>query len=215
SDGMTKRPLSGKLAPAVAILAAIVMLAACAAPPPAKAPRTTVVLLPDEDGQVGAVTMETPAGSQSIDQAFSYATAEGATSRPSEAKAMGRDSVDAEFGNLLKAQPLTPKFFVLYFLLDKAVLTEQSQAMLPTVIEAARARKPTEITIFGHADATGKPEHNDKLSAERAKTVADLLKSADPALGVIEVQYFGHRAPQVQSGTRAQPKNRRAEVMIL
>lgn len=55
------------------------VLAACATPPPPKLARTTVVLMPDEDGNVGAVSVSNDAGSQRIDQAYHFATVEAPT----------------------------------------------------------------------------------------------------------------------------------------
>ena len=104
----------------------------------------------------------------------------------------------------------------LNFLLDRTVLTDESKSLLPVVLETMRARKPTEITVFGHADASGSEERNFKLSAERAKFVADLLRKHDPTLDKIDVQSFGDKVPLVPSDTRAaEPRNRRAEIVIL
>ncbi len=178
--------------------------------------RTTVVLMPDEDGNVGAVSVSTGTGSQKIDQAYSFATVEGGHSRPSEVNLMGRESVTKAYSNILKAQPPKPRSFILHFLLDKTVLTEESKAQLPELFDAVRERKPTEITIFGHADATGSEKHNFALSAERARTIANLLRKSDPTLDHIDVQYFGDKAPLIPSDSRVpEPKNRRAEVMVL
>ena len=192
-------------------------LAGCAAPPPAASgPKTTVILMPDADGKVGSVSVSTLAGSQTIDQAFDRSTVGAAASAPSATSALGRDAVEATHPELLKAMPPKPMLFVLNFLLDKTILTDESNALLGAVIEAARERKPTEITVFGHADASGTPERNLRLSAERAQYVADLLKKSDPGLDRIEVQFFGDTAPLIPTarGVR-EPRNRRAEVMIL
>ena len=203
------------LAAAVSLVCAAV--AGCAAAPPlASQPKTTVILMPDADGKVGSVSVSTDAGSQTIDEAFEQSTVDAATTLPSAVAPLGRDAVEAAHPDLLKAMPSKPAVFVLNFLLDKTVLTDESNAMLAAVIEAARERKPTEITVFGHADASGTPERNLKLSAERARHVADLLMKSDPALDRIEVQFFGDTAPLVPTaaGVR-EPRNRRAEVMIL
>jgi len=117
---------------------------------------------------------------------------------------------------LLKAQPSRPATFTLNFLLDKAVLTDESKALLPAMLEAVRSRKPTEITIFGHADASGSEARSFQLATERAKVVADLLYKHDPALDKIEIQSFGDKMPLVPSKARAaEPRNRGAEVMVL
>lgn len=188
----------------------------CAVAPPATIPKTTVILMPDEDGIVGAVSVTTATGSQKIDQAYSFATVDGAYARPSDMILMGRESVNKTYDGLLKAQPPKPKSFILHFVVNRTVLTEESKAQIPAVLEAVRERKPTEITIFGHADATGSEKHNIKLSADRANAVANLLRKDDPSLDHIDVQFFGDKAPLVPSDSRTpEPRNRRAEVMIL
>ena len=188
----------------------------CATPPAPVSPRTTVILLPDESGNVGTVSVNTPAGSQILSQAFTASTVESAASAPSFELGLGSDRVDAAYRELLKAQPSRPATFTLNFLLDKAVLTDDSRALLPAMLEAVRSRKPTEITIFGHADASGSEAHNFQLATERAKVVADLLYKHDPALDKIEIHSFGDKMPLVPSKARAaEPRNRRAEVMVL
>ncbi len=187
------------------------MLAGCASKP-----QTTVVLLPDEDGHVGAVIVTGGQGHQRIDQAFNAVTVEAAASRPSDTRAEGQATVEQHFGPLLKAQPTKPLSFTLYFVFDSVALTEKSRSLVPEMIKAAKARKPTEITVYGHADASGAEPHNEQLSQARAQVVADLLRNSDPAFAQIEVQYFGDRSPQVpNTGRSPEPRNRRAEVVIL
>ncbi len=195
---------------------AVLCVGGCAVAPPIHTPRTTVVLMPDEEGNVGAVSVTTEAGSQKIDKAYGFAIVEGQHSRPSEVNLMGREVVAKAYSGILNAQPPKPKSFILHFLLDKTVLTEESKAQLPEVFEAVRARKPTEITIFGHADATGSERRNFALSADRAKIIADMLRKHDPSLDHIDVQFFGDKAPLIPSDSRVpEPRNRRAEIMIL
>ncbi len=196
-------------------MAALAMgvMAGCASPP-LPLPSTTVILLPDEDGKVGAVTVKNAAGSQEIVQAYGAVTADAAG--PAAAQHLQRDAVEARFGDLMKAQPSKPRSFVLYFRLDRAELTDQSRTLLSEVLKTARDRAPTRIAVYGHADAIGGTERNLRLSAERAAFVAAQLRAAEPGLKDIEVEYFGDRWPLVpaRDGT-AQPLNRRVEVTIL
>lgn len=187
-------------------------LAGCATP---TSTRTTVVLLPDEDSAVGAMSISSAAGTQNLDKAFSYASVNGNNAEPSQARTLGRATVENAYGELLKATGQAPRIFVLHFLLDRSELTEESKAMVPAMLRAVRARQPTRITVFGHADATGSREGNLALSAERAETAAALLRKNDPSLKDIDVQFFGDTQPLSPSGARAaDPKSRRVEVLV-
>jgi peptidoglycan-associated lipoprotein len=194
-----------------AMMAAGLGLGGCAS---MHAGRTVVILMPDEDGHVGGVSVSSAAGVQKIDQAFTRVTVDALTSAPSAAKLVGRDAVEKGYADLLRAQPPKPCSFILNFVLDSTALTDESRALFPEVMKAISKRKPTEITVFGHSDASGTERHNIKLSAERARVVADMLRKCDPTLDDIDVQYFGDKVPLVPSDTR-EPRNRRAEIVIL
>jgi len=202
--------MSGRLL-ACGVIALSAMLGGCAS-----TPHTTVVLLPDEDGHVGAVTVMGGGSLQRIDQAFNAVTVRDLASKPSDAKPGERATVERNFGALLKAQPTKPLSFTLYFVLDSVALTETSRSLVAGMIQAAKARKPTEVTVYGHADASGSERRNEQLSEARAKVIADLLRASDPELTRIEVLHFGDRSPRVPNeGRNPEPRNRRAEVVIL
>jgi peptidoglycan-associated lipoprotein len=195
--------------------ACALLVAGCATPPPVKQPTTTVILMPDEDGHVGAVSVSTDAGTQQITEAFAASTVTGAHGKPTAANAMQQDVVTANYDTLLKAQPPKPVTFTLYFNLAGTKLTDESKAMIPAVIAAVQARKPTEISIFGHTDSIGTEKRNMQLSAERASIIAAMLKKDDPSLDHIQTQFFGDKLPLVNSGNKIEPRNRRAEIQIL
>lgn len=200
---------------AALVLVAGALLGACATQPH-PSPRTTVVLLPDDDGKVGAVSVSSSSGAEALNGGFTYTTVDAANVAPSAAGAVDRGALERNYGNLIKAQPPTPVSFTLQFMLDKTELTEESKAQLPALFAAVRARKPTSITVFGHADATGSSARNMKLSADRAETAANLLRSNDPSLDDIELQFFGDTKPLTQSGPGAsEARNRRVEILIL
>lgn len=197
-------------------LKALVLAAGAALGGCASTPATTVVLLPDEDGHVGAVVVSDPAGGQRLSQAYGAVTVARAGQKPSDVAPRGEASVTRSYGDLLRAQPRKPISFTLYFLLGSTALTDESKSMVPEVIQSARSRKPTEIAVYGHADASGTERRNDKLSEERARLVADMLRKSDPAFDEIDVQSFGDRVPAVPTEGRVpEPRNRRAEVVIL
>lgn len=209
-----RRTVGGRLAAVLIIASAC--LVGCATKPAPSAGRTTVVLLPDDDGAVGAVAVSTASGTQLLNGALGRTTVNEATERPAPASAMTPEALTRDYGALLKLQPPKPRTFILNFLIDKTELTAESKAMLPAVFAAAGERKPTSIMVFGHADSTGSPQRNMKLSADRAEAVAQMLRKNDPGLEDIEVQYFGETKPLAASGPgMADVRNRRVEILIL
>jgi outer membrane protein OmpA-like peptidoglycan-associated protein len=190
-------------------------LSGCATPPPPPS-RTTLILLPDDDGHVGSASLVTAQGRETLDEAFSATSTAGSAGTPSSARSLGRAAVDARYADLLVAQPLPPRSITLHFLLDRAVLTEASKARLPELLRIARERKPTVISLFGHADTSGTREYNLRLSLERAQAVASWLRQSDPSLDRLDVRAFGSAEPLTEPGVKpTDPRNRRVEVQIL
>lgn len=186
------------------------LLSGCTSPPSSR-----VTLMPDEDGHVGAVWVSNAQGKQKIDQAFTSVKIETARSAPSEATQTDHQAFEAAHGSLLKAQPSKPRSFVLHFMLDSTELTSESKLLLTEVLQTARDRKPTEVCVFGHADAIGTEHSNLTLSSDRARVVAELLRKSDPGLH-IEVNHFGDKVPLIPSRPGIpEPRNRRVEVNIL
>lgn len=192
------------------LLCALLFLAGCASPP-----QTRVVLMPDEDGHVGAVSVTSSAGRQAIDQGFAEVTVARPGQAPTASQLVDQPTFTQQNQQILAAQPSPPKTFVLNFLSDSMELTPQSKALLPQVLETARERLPTEISVFGHADGSGAPSYNLDLSAQRARKVAGLLQRLDPKLRV-NVEFFGDTVPLVPARAgKSEPRNRRAEILIL
>lgn len=190
------------------LLAAVGLLAACSAAP------TRVTLLPDQSGKVGAVVVHNAHGTQTLDQAYGRVDA-AASSAPAPGRAEAPAAFEKRHRAVLAAQPTPPVSFVLNFLFDSMELTPESQRKLPEVLAAVRARLPTEVTVFGYADSAGAPAYNLQLSAERARAVAALLRRIDPELPM-ELDWFGDRSPLVPTPPgKAEPRNRRAEILIL
>ncbi len=204
--------------PAVALIVAVAaMQSGCANRPAPPLPAgTTVTLLPDADGRVGVVMLTAGGATQTLDAAYSSATVAQPGALPSASHPGSADAVQAAHAALLQAEPSAPRNFTLHFLLDRTVLTDASKAQLADVLRTARERKPTEITVYGHADGSGSDARNLKLSAERARVVVDLLRAHDPGLGPVELQFFGDKAPLVPAPPGApEPRNRRVEIQIL
>ncbi|MGE3774572.1 MAG: OmpA family protein [Gammaproteobacteria bacterium] len=193
-------------------------LTACASKPvaPVDRSRTSVILLPDDDGHVGAVVVSSPHGDRRIAAAYGMTTiAADATTAP-EVTRTSAAAVQGVYGAVLEAQPTPPASFTLYFELGKARLTPASQRELPRLFEAVNARKPTEISIYGHSDSIGSDRRNYRLSELRAKAIERLLREHDSSLEAIDVKFLGDREPLFPTPDNVpEPRNRRAEVVVL
>ena len=204
-----------------ACIAAIVTCVGCAAPPlvvqhqPPR-PATTVVLLPDADGVVGAVTITTTTGdARLVDQAFQSVSVMQGSTGLAQTHQLEQSQVNQSYANLLKAEPTQPARFLLYFGVGAELLPE-SQARLAEIANTIRARAPTEVFVIGHTDTTGTDEINARLGRERAITVEQALKGRIPSLARVTAQGFGSRDLLVPTGPNVtEPRNRRVEVVVL
>src|SRR5512138_2114538 len=109
----------------------LLALAACAG-------NNRFVLLPDEDGRVGEITVSNQAGSQTLGAASTETRVGSAGTAPSAPEAAAPDEVAATWGDALAASPMRPRSFLFYFLFASDELTEESRAQLPAILESIR-----------------------------------------------------------------------------
>ncbi len=205
-----RKPLHPMLAP---LLLCVVVLAGCAAP----VPTLRVVLLPQSDAAgeplKTAVTLNTGDQRLTLDQPL--AVGELVAKGQMAMRLSSLDEVQARYGDVLKIQPPSAESFILSFLPGKSQLTPESQSQLPGLIAMAKARAGGEILVVGHTDRVGTVEANDKLSAQRARVIADLLAAQGFSADLITAIGRGERAPLVPTADEvAEPRNRRAEIII-
>jgi outer membrane protein OmpA-like peptidoglycan-associated protein len=195
-----------------ALIAAVslAMLAGCVTPP---APKNLsyVTLLASPDGSVGKVIVKGAGGEQVIDQAHYAALLDGSVA----AAPVDEARFAQDFGTAMAARPELPQHFILYFETGGAQLTADSQALLPTIVEAAAKRATVDISVIGHSDTVGKPDLNEALSLKRAQAVADLLKGKGLKVDALTVESHGERNLLVSTPDETpEPRNRRVEISI-
>lgn len=100
-----------------------------------------------------------------------------------------------------------------YFDTDSARLDEKSRERLDTVAECMKRREIDHATIVGRTDPSGTRQYNEKLGLERAKTVAEYLRSRGVPDGDIRVQSKGELASADQP-VQLWPVERRAGVNV-
>jgi len=177
---------------------------------------TTVILMPDENGKVGAVTVKTASDFRVIDKAYNSVTTTRLGTQLTQTQALSESNVNTEYANVLKAQPTRAVSFILYFLIGSTELTDESLAIIPTLIAKINERSPTEINVIGHTDTTGFDESNVQLSLKRAKAMKKLLEESMTGHNPINIKWFGWHDPMIATPPNVnEPRNRRVEIVIL
>ena len=117
--------------------------------------------------------------------------------------------------------PETPKLVTapepfsakLYFLLDKTVLTEESEIESREVYQEILERKFSEITISGHTDTSASNAYNEALSLRRSQKVRqDLINIGVPAENIRISAEGEYRLLVSTPDETVEVRNRRVEI---
>jgi OOP family OmpA-OmpF porin len=175
---------------------------------------TLVVLLEQDGGKVGAVTLSNAGREVVLDKAQgAVSMSEGKA--PEDAGSLTDNEIGLLFGNALGAVPEAPLYYVLYFKSGSNELTEESAAKLPEVIETIVNRSAPDITVIGHSDRVGRAETNARLSLVRARSVGDMLLARGVSPDIMDVTSFGESDNAVPTADNvAEPANRRVEISV-
>ncbi len=177
--------------------------------------KDTIVLVRDDDGKVGQLTVTTKGGVQTLTIPNTMVEVTGIAKSPSDPKKIEQSRIDSLFADSLKALPLAPISFLLYFLHDSTELTTESKYYIAAIVSLANKREIYEISIIGHTDTTGSDQYDMRLSSARSMAVRDALLSRGIRSGQMEIRYHGKRDPVVRTGDNVrEPRNRRVEVVI-
>lgn len=177
--------------------------------------KDTVVLVQDADGKVGQITVTTKGGTKTLTAPNTVAEVTGSEKSPSDPKHIDQSLVDSLFSGSIKALPLEPVSFLIYFLHNSRELTVESKSHILDVLSLVNQREFYELSIIGHTDTTGKDEYNMRLSSDRAEVVRDKLLSHGIRSDLMELRYHGKRDPVVPTGDNVkEPRNRRVEVVV-
>jgi outer membrane protein OmpA-like peptidoglycan-associated protein len=174
-----------------------------------------VVILPDQtDGTVGRAVVTTPAGS--VELAAARESASVSPNRPMPpVTVMSEASVQQLFGDVLAALPMAPEHFMLHFLFESDSLTEESRALLPQILQAARRHPYPDVAVIGHTDTTGSAAGNFELGLRRANAIRTSLIEAGIDRTLIDVTSHGEADLLVKTADGvADPRNRRVEITI-
>lgn len=103
-----------------------------------------------------------------------------------------------------------------FFNFDSYKLQKRSYTELEKVVEFLNANPQVEVSIEGHTDNQGSDAYNKNLSANRAESVYEYLKSKGIAESRMRYEGFGASAPIAENTTEeGRALNRRTEMRIL
>ncbi len=183
-----------------------------------RAKRDLVVLLPDPDGKVGAITVTSNGGSQTLDKPGYAVEVEDPNKAPTAPKPLNENEIKDVFELALSAQgEPAGRFisFILYFEHDSVKMTQESKNLLPEVLKTIRNRKSNEVYVMGYTDLVGTDAYNIQLSSRRANYVRDFLVLRGIKPSSLYVSYYGKARPLVPTNDEVpEPRNRRVEVIV-
>ena len=113
------------------------------------------------------------------------------------------------------AAPAPARTYLVFFDFDRADLTDRARQIIAEAAQNSTRVQTTRIEVAGHADRSGSPQYNQRLSQRRADAVAAELGRLGVARSSITVQAFGESRPLVPTadGVR-EPQNRRVEIVL-
>ncbi len=111
--------------------------------------------------------------------------------------------------------PAPARTFLVFFDWDRADLTDRARQIIGEAAQSAQGTGTTRIEVSGHADRSGTPQYNQRLSERRANAVAAELERRGVPRSAMVIQAFGESRPLVPTadGVR-EPQNRRVEIVL-
>jgi outer membrane protein OmpA-like peptidoglycan-associated protein len=112
-------------------------------------------------------------------------------------------------------QPEIARTYLVFFDWNRADLTDRARQIIGEAANNSRNARSTRVEVAGHADRSGTPQYNQRLSQRRADVVAAELVRQGVNQGDIGVTAFGETRPLVPTadGVR-EPQNRRVEIVL-
>jgi outer membrane protein OmpA-like peptidoglycan-associated protein len=131
-------------------------------------------------------------------------------------EAIVRAAASASMQSALEQSLSTLRRYDLYgihFDFDKATIRPESAALIKDIVLTLRHNPTWTLQINGHTDSIGDPAYNQKLSAARAKAVANALIKRGIASSRVQTAGLGETQPKSDNATlEGRALNRRVEL---
>ncbi len=185
--------------------------------------QTKLILLPQDNGESGAVTLDTGKEIMILDKPY--------TTSQSGKRGVGKvdpELIKKTYGELFKAEikrpsPIPPEpvkspsqtQFSLYFKNNSLELTQESKPQLADIIAYIQNHPPVKIRVIGYADTLGSNEANLELSKNRASLAAKKITAKSTHSFQIEIRGYGEHGLKIQTPNEIpEPLNRRVTIWI-
>lgn len=189
------------------ICVALLTMTACAT-----TPKSYVVLMENADKTVGSLAVSGAKGEVLLNQPRTGVDLDDTAKTPF---AVDEKMINKDFGEALAAQPPLPVSFMLYYKSAGTILTDESQALIPAILESARNHPAPDVSVIGHTDTVGDREANERLGLQRAQSIAEIIKKAGLQVHDMTITSHGERNLLVATPDNTpEPKNRRVEVTV-
>jgi len=184
--------------------------------------QTKIILLPQDSGEVGAVTMS--AGDSTVTLDKPYMVSQSGKMQVSQADPK---AIQSAYGDLFKMElrrPAPPVMkepekdvirFNLFFLSNSLELTTTSKEKIKEIITLLKKTPPTRIRVVGYTDTVGSKASNLTLSSQRADKISKHLNQMDNHTNRMEIRGYGEHGLMVfTEDDTPEPRNRRVKVFI-
>ncbi|MBF0176277.1 MAG: OmpA family protein [Magnetococcales bacterium] len=179
-------------------------------------PKNMVILLPGDDGKVGAVSVTNKGGHQELNTAHAAVGVDDADVAPTQPFSMDQSQIQAAFGKALDANPEPPLHFILNFNSGGTDLTEESKLRMTELLGAVSKRStPPTVEVVGHTDTVGPADRNWQLALDRSQSVRNKLVEIGLKPEMVDFSSHGEGNPLVRTADEvSESRNRRVEVTI-
>lgn len=177
-------------------------------------PKSTVVLL-DSEKPNNALLVQTNTGEAHLNEVGAYVDLVDKDATPKEVKKMPKDEIAKRFAKALATQPIQPISYIVYFKNGSTELTEPSKAILEEALQTMQKRSPCTVDVIGHTDTVGSAKVNQKISLNRAKGIASIIKAQKMKIVSLTTKGFGEEDLLIQTkNNKPEPRNRNVEIFI-
>ncbi len=175
--------------------------------------KTVFIVVPNQDGSVGSITVEKDGKKQVLNKA--YAAAHVDNSGELKPVVVKKAEITRIFAAALSARPILPERFTLNFISGKDALVEGSEKIIEALFADIARRSDYTVEVVGHTDRESSDKFNDRLSLRRANMVRQQLIKRGAEQNKITAVGRGERDPIIATPDgKAEPKNRRVEVTV-